>query len=260
MSEAEAEAFERHLAACEQCRSAVEELRDIVGLLPLSAEPIEPPAGMKARVLEAVLSGEQGSQTPVETGEPKQKTPAEYLPVSSGTQTTSELQANPMAATRTRRRGPRIAIAGLSAAVVLLGVYAASLQSQLSETREQLRIATAETLTDPFQLNQAVTLTPAAEQIIASGIASIVIDDRGTHLLVQAENLPELHGSEAFQVWLLEDGQPTNAGTFLSHNGTGALMFTFEPHTYDTVAITHEPDAGGTTPRGEMVLVAELGS
>ncbi|MBH5320243.1 hypothetical protein I6N90_20820 [Paenibacillus sp. GSMTC-2017] len=54
----------------------------------------------------------------------------------------------------------------------------------------------------------------------------------------------------------MKEGQPHNAGTFLVQDGTVALKFTFEPSEYDTVAITHEPDAGEISREGEIVLAA----
>jgi anti-sigma-K factor RskA len=258
LSEEECAAFELHLEHCADCRATVEELRDVVGVLPLAVEPLEPPAGMKGRVLRNIMAGEKGSQTPAQMVEAKPMRMAKTEePRSSVNRTESRMQEQ-----QRRRKASigwhRYGLAGLSAAVVLLGVYSLQLRTELTDTREALEVATATNPSDPYQLNKAVSLTAAEEDLIASGVASIVIDNRGTHLIVQAENLPELQGSEAFQVWLLKDGEPTNAGTFLSHNGTGALMYTFEPSTYDTVAITQEPDAEGSTPRGSIVLAATL--
>ncbi|WP_254438423.1 anti-sigma factor [Paenibacillus sp. DCT19] len=52
---------------------------------------------------------------------------------------------------------------------------------------------------------------------------------------------------------------PQNAGTFLSHDGTGAVYYTLESgNDYDTVAITLEPDALGDQPRGTMILAAKI--
>ena len=86
----------------------------------------------------------------------------------------------------------------------------------------------------------------------------MVQDDTGTRLVVQASDLPALSGNEAYQVWLIKDGQPINAGTFLSGDGKGALTYTMEPGDYDMVAITLEPDAEGDQPRGRMVLTGAL--
>jgi anti-sigma-K factor RskA len=92
----------------------------------------------------------------------------------------------------------------------------------------------------------------------SKGLATIVIDSKGTHLIVQAEDLPQIQEQQAFQVWLIKDNQPVNAGTFYPQNGKGAIYYTFEPTDYDTVAMTLEPDAHGEKPRGTIVLAAGL--
>ncbi|PAF29351.1 zf-HC2 domain-containing protein, partial [Paenibacillus sp. 7516] len=57
----EVEAFEAHMATCEACRQEVKELQEVTGFLPLTAEPVAPPPGMRARVLGNVLSRAQES-------------------------------------------------------------------------------------------------------------------------------------------------------------------------------------------------------
>ena len=175
----------------------------------------------------------------------------------------------------------RIASAGLAAAALLLGVYTAQLRSQIdsltqqaagsSATQEQLvqaqaqnaqlqeQLASALKPAQGMQTGEAVKLNPATQDIVAQGLATIVIDSKGTHLVVQAENLPNLEGNEAFQVWLIKGDTPQNAGTFLSRDGTGAVYYTLDSaNDYDTVAITLEPDAMGDEPRGTMILAAKI--
>ncbi|WFR63254.1 anti-sigma factor [Paenibacillus amylolyticus] len=178
-------------------------------------------------------------------------------------------------------RAWRIASAGFAAAALVLGVYAAQLQSQIdsltqqaagsSATQEQLvqaqaqnaqlqeQLASALEPAQGMQTGEAVKLNPATQDIVAQGLATIVIDSKGTHLVVQAENLPNLEGNEAFQVWLIKGDTPQNAGTFLSRDGTGAVYYTLDSaNDYDTVAITLEPDAMGEEPRGTMILAAKI--
>jgi hypothetical protein len=145
---------------------------------------------------------------------------------------------------------------GLSAAVIVLALYTAQLKRTVEDLKSHIAIS-SEPLT-AAKVNEAVVLNPTANDIIAKGLATILIDSTGTHLVVQAEKLPELKGNEAFQVWLLKDKQPVNAGTFLSQDGNGALYYTFDPIDYDTVAITLEPDAHGKIPRGTIILTAPI--
>jgi hypothetical protein len=161
---------------------------------------------------------------------------------------------------------------GLTAAVLLIGFYGyklrdnmKQLQTELASAMNELKAAQTELTAmnkpaEALKVNQIVSLNPAAENVVSKGLASIVDDGKGTHLIVQAENLPELQKEQAFQVWLIKDDQPINAGTFYPHNGSGAIYYTFEQKNYDTVTITLEPDAHGEKPRGAIVLAAGLKS
>jgi hypothetical protein len=247
LSDEEQEEFEKHLTSCKHCQEQVQELRSIVDLIPLGSEPVELPSGMKERVLHNV------------SGETKHSDMAEQNVVQhkqelSSAEKTTLTDIN-------KKRGKeldwrRMAISGLTAAVVLLSFYTVQLKQELSDL--ELQISQGETTLDqPMKLNEVVSLSPAGD-LVAQGLATIIIDSKGTHLLVQAQDLPELKDTEAYQVWLLKDGQPFNAGTFLTEQGSGALYYTFEPSDYDQIAITLEPDAKGDQPRGNIVLAASL--
>lgn len=251
LSEEEQQEFEDHLQNCSECQHAVHELQEVVGLLPLTSEPVEPPSGMKDRVLSHALGEEYQAQVDEKKDEPA-PSPSVKRPVRW-------------------RRWSGLGIAGLSAATVILGLFSFQqqgeineLQQELATTEEQLGQAQEEldeailSLDDPMQFSGSVELSPATEGSVADGLAMMVVDSDATHLMVLADDMPELEGDEAFQVWLMRDEQPVNAGTFHTDNGQGALHYTFEQSGYDTVAITHEPDAEGAEPRGEMVLAAEL--
>jgi hypothetical protein len=144
----------------------------------------------------------------------------------------------------------------LSAAVIVLALYSAQLTRDVQDLKSY--IAKAGQPAAASKVEEAVALSPAANDSTAKGLATIMLDSKGTHLVIQAEKLPEIKGNQAFQVWLLKDKKPVNAGTFLSKDGNGALYYTFEPNGYDTIAITLEPDALGKEPRGTVILTAPI--
>jgi hypothetical protein len=243
LSMQEREAFEKHLLSCEDCLQKMAELRNIVDYFPVAVDSVEVPKGMKQRVLGKVLENEKEVDEIPATGALPSKD------ITSGSK-----KQRPQ---KNQTKWGRYLISGLSAAVLLLGFYSYT----LNETIRGLELEFAKRTVPgegPKRIGDVVTLDPAAENIVASGLASIVIDSQGTHLLVQAEKLPQLQNTEAYQVWLLRDGQPYNAGTFLSNQGKGALYYTFEPKEYDQIAITLEPDTQGDKPRGKMILLAAL--
>jgi hypothetical protein len=168
----------------------------------------------------------------------------------------------------------RLISLGLAAVICGLGVYSyqttvllkglrtelVAVNNELTGVSKELAAAKAPVLAGGLRVNKIVTLNPAAENIVSKGLASIVIDNKGTHLIVQAENLPQLQQQEVFQVWLIKDNQPVNAGTFSPLDGKGVIYFSFESKDYDTVTITIEPDANGVQPRGTILLAGGLKS
>ena len=59
---ADREAFEAHLATCEECAADMRSLAAVVHALPYSAPQIDPPAALRARVLAAVGAPDRASR------------------------------------------------------------------------------------------------------------------------------------------------------------------------------------------------------
>ncbi|ANF95421.1 anti-sigma factor domain-containing protein [Paenibacillus bovis] len=275
----EQERFEAYMRQDDDCRTAVEELQDIIGFLPLTSEVVEPPQGMRNRVLQHVFSSSETGSTAdnviplaprtVEAGTASNAPAAVQQQPARPAEVHSAESGQPAAR---RKTGVfwRATAAVTAAAAVVAGLYAGNLQGQLHDLQQQLAIANTQknslqgqlaTVSMPTQgarVDEAVQLSPAAKDIVAQGLATIVIDAKGTHLLVQADNLPKLQGKEAFQVWLIKGDVKQSAGTFWASDGKGAMYYTFKPEGYDTVAITLEPDEKGSQPRGPVILAASI--
>ncbi|WP_338555352.1 anti-sigma factor [Paenibacillus sp. KS-LC4] len=267
--------FEHHLSHCQRCREMVEELQPIISRFPHAVESVEPPAGMKQRILAAVLqSAPTSAPMSTLTAADESSNPEHYG--SGNNQVGSEEPAprpefiplrTATLQTQLRKRWVTRVMTGVAASFVILSGFllqqvnqlsheTADLTSQLEQLKQQ--IAASDSPAAASQVNGVVSLKPTEAGIVAEGRATISVDSKGMHLIVQVEQLPKLQGDEAFQVWLLKEGKPVNAGTFLPNEGVGALYFTFNPDDYDQIAITQEPDANGVEPRGSMVLAGAL--
>ncbi|WP_430788712.1 anti-sigma factor domain-containing protein [Virgibacillus flavescens] len=241
----EQEEFELHLLACEECQEELSELQQLTEDLPYSSEAIEPPSGMKDRVLSNVLNEATNSESVVETEE---KEINNVTPINGWNepkkQKKSGLVKPLIAAVLT------ISLVGNAAAFIYL-----SDEDDDSETTTEPE--------DPSldEIQKMVSLSPS-EGISAEATAMMIEQNSKTNLVVQANDLPELEGNETYQVWVLEDGKPYRAGTFVSNeNGNGAVSFIMNyegKHQWDTIAITKEPDANSQTPQGDIVLSSPL--
>ncbi|KAF4324623.1 hypothetical protein G195_001951 [Phytophthora kernoviae 00238/432] len=156
----EVAAFEAHLAHCESCRQEVRELQEVTGFLPLAAEPVAPPPGMRARVLGNVLGHAQVSagtkpaaapaepEAPVvlqadlaplqEAAQPGQGLPPETAVPAARAEEAAQAQPwQPQGRARARSsRAWRIASAALAAAALVLGIYAGQLQGQIDSLKQ----------------------------------------------------------------------------------------------------------------------------
>ncbi|MEK3883053.1 anti-sigma factor [Paenibacillus sp. PL2-23] len=237
LSKEEAHAFEKHLEHCEACQLQRIELQDMIGQFAFASDPVPVPAGMRSRILDHVLAPE---------GQPAGLAQDQDRAV----ETTTSVHK------KSYSFGRYLSI-GLAAAMLVLVPYTLQLRQTVDQLQSELD-ASQHAPIQELTVNQAVKLHPAAEDIVAQGLATIVIDKTGTHLLVQAEQLPELEGTQAYQVWMIKGENKYSAGTFLTHGGTGAIYYTLQDEGYDTIAITLEPDAFGEKPRGEIVLAAPI--
>jgi hypothetical protein len=254
LSESEKTSFEQHLNECDRCEAQRRELEEMVGLLPLAADPVPVPTGMKSRILGNVLASGDNSGARDALTEPEAK---QEFEIANKTNRIDERPFSVPVGKRKKRPYSRYLAAGLSAAVLVLLLHNSQLRDRIDELRLQADVSPGVPIQE-LKVNQAIKLSPAAENIVAQGLATIVIDKNGTHLLVQAEQLPELQDNQAFQVWLIKGDDKFSAGTFLPNQGNGAIYYTLRDKGYDTIAITLEPDAFGDQPRGEIVLAAPL--
>ncbi|WP_112179402.1 MULTISPECIES: anti-sigma factor [Paraliobacillus] len=231
LSEKDKALFEEHLKTCESCQEELNELEELTQELPFMSESVTPPAQMKGQVLENVFSSKQ------EEEEEQKKT------------TVAPIQQD--------RFNKRNWLTPLLAAGLLLSVLGNGLlmmnQTDKDTTQEE------EISLDKTQLS--TQLTPS-EGLESQANATMVEQQDGVSLVIQANNLSQLEGEETYQVWVLEDGEPYRAGTFVpNEDGFGAVSYKMdfpEEHNWDTIAITIEPDATSETPRGDIILSAAL--
>ncbi len=223
LSKEETVQFEQHLKTCTECQEIVEATSE----LPYLADPVEPPADMKARILSNVFKED------IE----KDKQPAALKPAMS-----------PIPIHKNKRK--ESVWKPLLAAVLLLSLIGnAYAFFQLSDQDQE-----TETAIQSIQLQSNETFTGTAT-------AAMIKEEGSVNLVVQADQLTELEASQVYQVWLIKDGKPVPAGAFSPNpNGEGASYYQIEDAAkdWDTIAITLEPNTGNVSPKGEIVLSSEI--
>lgn len=108
----------------------------------------------------------------------------------------------------------------------------------------------------PAEILSTFTLESADAITNTDGTAFVLQQGKERSVVVQIRNLPELQGSEVYQVWLLNNGERANAGTFKpDETGAGVLTYKLAQNDhFDQIGITKEPDANGSQPRGKKII------
>lgn len=229
LTEAEKTEFEKHLKTCSDCREELLELQVLTEDLPYLAEATEPNEGMKDRVLAAVFSASDAKG--IKSLEP----------------------VNEIKESRPLRKQKTWLQPLLAASLLLsLGANAYFLLNDKPAVNEPM---TASAIQD-VQL-------AASEGFNGSARATMVNEESAASVIVQAEQLQGLSGTEAYQVWLIdEQGNKVRAGTFRpNESGNGAVSHPMPESTnrsWQMIAVTLEPTPESAQPLGDIVLAAEL--
>lgn len=219
LTDDEAAQVAAHLVICATCQAELDAYQEITGLLTLATPTVLPPATLKARLMQEIGAKEDGGETAV------------------------RVSAQPRQPFNWRGWFGRRTIwqPVLALALIILLISNFQLRQQLDDTRTPANFGTV-TLSSE-------TSTEATGLIIISG------DGEYGTLIVQ--NLAQLPEAQAYQLWLIKDGQRTSGGLFnVSEDGYLAkIIYSPEPLAhYQNFGITIEPAEGSPGPTGEKVL------
>jgi anti-sigma-K factor RskA len=232
LDEEEKAAFEAHLSECSSCQEEWAEWQELTADLPYLSEEIEPPLGMKQRILANVTA--EDSSIEVTSREDR----SSVSPMSSYSQS----------------KKPRPWMTGLLAAGLLLSLGTNAYLFAENHKNEQVI---------EEQMSKTVnTIQMASEQTNSAGVASIVQEEKTMKLVIQTHNMQQVKGTETYQVWLIEGDKKYRAGTFTpDKNGNGAVVYPVKypgKHKWDAVAISHEPTPNSKQPKGTIVMASNL--
>ena len=218
----EAEAVEKHLQKCEICQGELESYKEVVDQIGLAVPIIDPPAGLKTKILEKTAVNDQ-IQAKADVRKPSFFS-RQFIPLRWG-------------------------IAGL---VLILLLLAGNL-FLLSEV-SNLRHLAAE---PEFKMIALAAPNDIPEE--ANGL--LVISPNGEYGTLVTEGLSPLPQGEVYQLWLIQDGQRESGGTFVvTDTGYGSLYVSSNKPliNYQAFGVTVEPEGGSPQPTGEKVLGGNL--
>ena len=237
LSAADRDAFEAHLATCDDCKQALQEMQDL--MLPIAESlPERPiPTGMKSRILGEVLGSTKQGPEPVQ--EPVEK------PAVQETKHVSELEA--ARSKKGRKRVPLGWLMSIAAALILsLGANAYFLSQDKSDPAEE------------FAMDEVKGMGNFESAASIKGSSMIFTKDDQEFMLVQLKDLPPLKKGELYQLWTIQGDTPRANGV-IEQDGEAAAVFPIKGDgTIDAVAITVEPEPDLEKPTGEVVASVAL--
>ena len=241
----EAAAVRRHLADCPEAHAEIAELGGVVPALFETVDMVEPPAGLKARIMAAA-----GADAERATG----TQPAVDRPAVDTQRTT-----RPFPAADTGGRGwdlgalfRRPVWAGVAAvavaAVIALGAWNLQLKGEL-QGLTAYRDGVVEVLEEAARPGAQLAVLKALEDPTGpTGLAAVGAD--GSVALVMRDLAPT-SGTQVYETWLIgADGNPIPIGSFTVDASRTTSFTTARASLGEgvTVALSLEPQAGATTP------------
>ena len=237
-------AIHEHLATCSRGHPVVRELRQVATLLLEAAPPVEPPASLRERIINAARA--EGAVSP----------PA-----------APAVSAPPTPAHVTERRDPAwwarpawgVAAAAALAALAL-GLWNVALRRDLDRSEERLAQAERQIAAD----EQALTALAFGGQEFRfttspPSVAGTVVRPAGGTAVLLVQGLPRTE-DKIYQVWALRGDQPISLGVFEpDESGRKVVALDHDLQNVDAVAITLEPaPRGSPLPTSQPFMVAPL--
>jgi hypothetical protein len=255
-----------HLASCPEPHPELFELGGVVPYLAESVELVEPPAGLRDRIMAAAAADLAARQAGAAPSAPAAQPAVEPEPSrAEPPRPSAPVTRFPTAAERAeraeRRRSPLQWVAGLVAviAIAALGFWNVGLQRDLEATRayELGLSAVLDVAAQPG--SQAAILSPQ-EGGGPSGLGAVAADGR---VAIVMRDLAPTTGTEVYEAWVIAgDSAPMPIGAFtVGPTGTGVITAGGAPDAAAvTLAVTREPGPGATTPTAPILSLGSTPS
>jgi anti-sigma-K factor RskA len=220
-SAAEDVAMRAHLGGCAACRMEAAAVLRVTRMLSLDVDPVDPPAGLRQRILNAVAA-----DVAAEAGVVPQTSPPEAEPPLPAAVTILPPLRRP------RPFWPALAAAALVAAAAL-GAWNYQLR------QEQPRV---------YGL-----------QATGGGSGEVVYLPAQHRAFIDLKDMPDPGPGRTYQFWLLKDGTPVSVGTARPDAAHRLLVVIDRDLSgYQKLAMTDEPEGGSAGPTTTPTLAEGL--
>ncbi|MEO6350011.1 MAG: anti-sigma factor [Candidatus Limnocylindrales bacterium] len=241
-----------HLATCDRSHGEVRELGGVVPALANLAEPIEAPAELKARVLDAVQRAAGNSVAATSKVQEFAVKPwAMDVPKPAVPSPAARRWAPPAWASWA---------AALAAVVILavVGVWGLGAQSAADHANDRAQVLGEAIAAFSSEGSSTAVLRGSGQHAGSSGFAAFTPDGTGYLVMVGLDPAP---AGQTYQAWYIDDGGPHSAGLMTVDADGYAVMVDDQPMMGATmVALTVEPVGGSALPTTDPFAAGEVQS
>jgi len=204
-----------------------------------SEQAMQPPVGVKGKVLEAITGATQGASEPVSSNPPK------IIPMGN------------------EKRGSSGLLRFVAAASVILLVVLAWLTYQSYKQNKDLesrnvalneKLSSTQKTLDAIVDETSIVKNPnttvvnmVGTKVAPKSSANVYWDSTTSNVYLVVKNMPQLPSDRQYQLWALIDGKPTDLGVFDSKNDKVILKMK-DTKKAQAFAITIEKAGGNPTP------------
>ena len=255
---ADARALNTHLESCADCQSEIVELEDAAGLLAFAAEPLEPAASIRERILTSVRAEDRAQRLISDRVSPE--------------------VSRDLANVLTFERPPRnvwaslgsfgalaatVTFVGLIIALLVLWQQNRTMQNELAQLKAGMKQAQAQL--DRQRAMAEILTSPGAHMMkltgtnVAPGAHAMLAYDKTGHAMLMAKGLPGAPEGMAYQLWYIKDNKKMPGKVFTPDAaGNGMLEDQIPAVARDAAvfAITLEPKSGVEVPTGSIYLLS----
>ncbi|ASN40344.1 anti-sigma factor [Arthrobacter sp. 7749] len=262
LGEEERDELLRHAEASDEVQGELDALQETAALLGLSAEPVTPPAGLKANIMASIRTTPQLPPLDVQRDVPDHdaQEPSGSVPVDdriAQQSTEPAVQPAPSAPAKSNQRMFALAAGVLLVAGGVLGGVVVNQNAQQQKLEEQL----AALSTQQSELTRILTASDVrskTRKMDDGARVTLAYSATEGKMAVTTAGLPALPGDKAYELWLISGTGAVSAGLVNGANADGMVMVSGAMEGVTHFGITVEPATGSPAPTTDPILVQEL--
>ena len=262
LGEEERDELLRHAEASDEVQGELDALQETAALLGLSAEPVTPPASLKANIMASIRTTPQLPPLDVQRDVPThdaQET-SNSVPVDdriSQQSTEPAIQPAPSTPAKSNQRMFALAAGVLLVAGGVLGGVVVNQNAQQQKLEEQLAALSTQQ-SELTRILTAADVRSKTQKMDDGARVTLAYSATEGKMAVTTAGLPALPGDKAYELWLISGTGAVSAGLVNGANADGMVMVSGAMEGVTHFGITVEPASGSPAPTTDPILVQEL--